>query len=325
MRRLAEAARRFARGELGYRVTPSGPDELAALGMTLNRMAGALQAQLEALEAARQREREAGDLALAELRRLHSEFVAVAAHELRTPVAAAKSYAELLRRDDVSLAPETRRLALQRLDVVCERLARLVRSLLGASRIEAGRLELQCEPVDLGALVTRVCADMAAYVNGHDLQVRLRPAHHGTPAEPVPPAGSTLVLADAERVEDVLVNLGANAATYAPEGTEVQVHVVPREGAVEVLVADQGPGIPEEEQAAIFERFRRGRGISGSGVGLGLYIAKAYVQRMGGEIGVRSTPGHGATFWFRLPSPRAAQPAPRRPAAAPAVAGEGRP
>ncbi|MDQ3700160.1 MAG: sensor histidine kinase, partial [Chloroflexota bacterium] len=291
--RLTAAARAYAGGDLTRRTAVARPDEVAALSTTLNQMAEALQQQITELRTARLREREAGALALAELGRLHSEFVAVAAHELRTPAAAAKSYAELLLRDGLDLAPATRRQALVRLDAVCERLARLVRSLLGASRIQAGRLALQCEPVDLGVLVTRVLGDVAAYTPGHDLQLRIR---DGRPI---------LALADAERVEDILVNLVANASKYAPAGTAVQVHVIGREGTVEVLVADQGPGVPEEEQEAIFERFRRGRGVAGGsagGVGLGLYIARAYVEAMGGSIGVRSTPGHGATFWFRLPA-----------------------
>src|SRR6185295_8390663 len=115
----------------------------------------------------------AGEQALAELRRLHSEFVAIASHELRTPVAAAKSYAELLLRDGAELSPATRRHALVRLDAVCERLARLVRALLGASRIQAGRLELQCEPVDVGALVQRVLADVTAYTSGRAIRLHL--------------------------------------------------------------------------------------------------------------------------------------------------------
>jgi hypothetical protein len=73
-----------------------------------------------------------------------------------------------------------------------------------------------------------------------------------------------------------------------------------------VQVVDQGPGIPAEEQAVVFERFRRGHGVAAGGVGLGLYIAQAYVQAMGGQIGVRSAPGHGATFWVRLPRMRPA-------------------
>jgi two-component system, OmpR family, sensor kinase len=293
--RLAEAARAYAAGDLDRRTDVAGPWEMAALGDTLNRMAGTLQRQMAELEEARHRERELGRRALDELQRLHSEFVAIAAHELRTPVAAAKSYAELLLRDGVELAPETRRQALVRLDVVCERLARLVRSLLGASRIQAGRLELQCEPVDVATLVRRVLADVAAYTPGHAIRLR------DVGDEPA------LALADAERVEDVLINLLANAGKYAPAGTDVEVEVVPAPGGpgagVEVRVADQGPGIPADEQDAVFERFRRGRGVAAGGVGLGLYIARAYVEAMGGTIGVVSRPGHGATFWFRLPAP----------------------
>jgi hypothetical protein len=104
----------------------------------------------------------------------------------------------------------------------------------------------------------------------------------------------------------VLVNLLANAAKYAPSGTTIRVHVLPRVENVELQVVDQGPGIPVEEQATVFERFRRGHGVAASGVGLGLYIAQAYVQAMGGQIGVRSAPGHGATFWVRLPRKGAA-------------------
>jgi two-component system OmpR family sensor kinase len=294
--RLAAAAAAYAGGDLGPRVDPAGPEELAALGNTLNRMAAALQRQVAELQAAHQRERQAGEHALAELRRLHSEFIAVAAHELRTPVAAAKSYAELLLRDEVDLTPGIRRQALLRLDTVCERLARLVRSLLGASRIQAGRLTVQCEPVDLAALAGRVVDDVAAYTPSHELRLLPRAGH------------TTLALADPERVEDVLVNLLANAAKYAPANTVVQVHVLAHaaapgaEDTIEVRVTDHGPGIPPEEQAAVFERFRRGQGVAASGVGLGLYISQAYVQAMGGTIGVRSTPGHGATFWFRLPA-----------------------
>jgi two-component system OmpR family sensor kinase len=297
IRRLAAAAHAYAGGDLAYRAPAGGPEEVAALGATLNRMAAALQRQLVELRAAHRREREAGERALAELRRLHSEFIATAAHELRTPVAAAKSYAELLLRDEVALAPEVRRQALVRLDGVCERIARLVRSLLGASRIQAGRLTVQCEPVDLVALALRVTDQIAAASPDHDVQLHA--------ARSLPYASTPAVaLGDAERIEDVLVNLLVNATTYAPAGTAVQVHVVAGEEAVEVQVADRGPGVPEAERTAIFERFKRGRSAGGGkgGLGLGLYLARAYVEAMGGQTGVRGAPGEGATFWFRLPA-----------------------
>jgi signal transduction histidine kinase len=287
---LAAAGRAYASGELSHRTSIDGPEELAALGATLNRMASAIQAQMAQLREARAREREAGERAIAELQRLHSEFIAVAAHELRTPVAAVKSYAELLMRPDVDLSPTIQRQALVRLDHVCERLSRLVRSLLGASRLQAGRLDIEPEPLDLSTITERILEQVTDYTPGHDLRLL------------VAPGGSTLALADAERVEDVLVNLLANASKYSPGGTTILVNVLGKGDVVEVSVTDEGPGIPVEEQAAIFERFRRGKGVAASGVGLGLYIARAYVQAMGGQIGVRSEPGQGATFWFHLPA-----------------------
>ena len=314
MVRLANAVHIYAAGDLAHRVPPSGPEEIASLGATFNTMAEALQQQMADLQAAQQREREAGVRALAELRRLHSEFIAIAAHELRTPVAAAKSYAELLQRDDADLPATVRRQALLRLDAVCERLARLVRSLLGASRIQAGRLAVHRTPVDLVALASRVVDDFSAYTPTHE--VRLVPtlapdaemrrggdAERGFPASPRRRVSASLtVLGDSERMEDVLVNLLANAAKYSPDGTPITVRLISTGDFVDVEVEDLGPGIPPEEQEAVFERFRRGRGVAGqAGIGLGLYIAQAYVQAMGGEIGVRSAPGHGATFWFRLP------------------------
>gem|GEM_PF-2278271 len=291
MGNLAAAARAYAAGDLSQRVDTLGPDEVMALGHTLNRMAAALEHQVAELRDARVREQEAGKRALAELRRLHSGFVAVAAHELRTPVAAAKSYAELLMRDldtDVELPGATRRQALLRLNSVCDRLARLVRSLLGASRIQAGGLELARQPLDVTALVARVTDEAAAASPAHDVVVRTRPMRLAT------------ALGDAERVEDVLVNLLVNATKYSPPGSSVFVDIMEDERCVEVVVTDEGPGIPEDEQALVFERFTRGSKAVSAGVGLGLYIARAYVEAMGGTIGVRNIPGQGACFWFRL-------------------------
>ncbi len=316
IRRLAAGARAYAQGDLTHRIAVDGPEELAALAHTLNHMAAALQQQMEALREARRREREAGERAVAELRRLHSEFIAVAAHELRTPVAAAKSYAELLMRDDLYLSPQLRQQALGRLNAVCERLARLVRSLLGASRIQAGRLEVQLQPVDVAALVRRVLDEFGSYDQSHDLQLTLdgRAYTAATAAGTEPPGYEAL--GDPERIEDVLVNLLSNASKYSPSGTAIEVEVRRAPGsapaldgaAIEVRVTDHGPGIPKEEQAAVFERFRRGRGATAGGVGLGLYIAQAYVEAMHGTIGVESTPGHGATFWFCLPATTVAVP-----------------
>ena len=297
IRELAAAAQAFEAGDLSRRAPVGGTTELAALAGTLNRMAAALERQVSELQAAHERERAAGEHALLELRRLHSEFVAVAAHELRTPVAAAKSYAELLLREDEAIEMDgvTRREALERLDTVCDRLSRLVRSLLGASRIQTGSLEVSRVAFDVAAVTRRITAELAGATPSHDVLVG-----RGT-ERPV------VALGDAERFEDVLVNLLANAVKYSPPGSLVLVDVTRRDQSVEVTVEDDGPGVPEHERGLVFERFERGSRTSGAsaapgGVGLGLYIARAYVEAMGGAIGVRPRSGGGSSFWFTIPA-----------------------
>ena len=296
IRELAAAAGAIEEGDLTARARTAGTTELTALAGTLNRMAAALERQVSELRAAHERERSAGEHALAELRRLHSEFVAVAAHELRTPVAAAKSYAELLLREDeaVEMDGVTRRQALERLNLVCDRLGRLVRSLLGATRIQTGTLEVARLPFDVAAVTRRIAAEMGGATTSHDVIL-------GQGLE-----RSVMALGDAERIEDVLVNLLANATKYSPPGSVVLVDVTRRDDAVEVTVEDDGPGVPEQERNVVFERFARGSKATATstapgGVGLGLYIARAYVEAMGGAIGVRPRPGGGATFWFTVP------------------------
>jgi signal transduction histidine kinase len=113
-------------------------------------------------------------------------------------------------------------------------------------------------------------------------------------------------IGDRDRIEQVLVNLIDNAVKYSPDGGEVVVRTVPAAASVRVEVADQGIGIPPAEQDAVFEKFYRGDpqhlAVPG-GTGLGLYICRELVHRMGGTIGVRSRPGEGSTFWFDLPRP----------------------
>jgi signal transduction histidine kinase len=297
IRELVTTARAFASGVLSHRACERGPAEVAALASAMNAMAQTLAHQLAQLKVAQSREREAGKRSLAELHRLHSEFVAVAAHELRTPAAAAKSYAELLLRDDTGLAEETRRQALTRLNNVCDRLGHLVRSLLGASRIQAGGLDVECKPLDLGALAARVVQDVDASSGSHTIAFT---SQH---------VGVVPIMGDAERVEDALVNLLVNSMKDSPSGSQIAVAItepVTRRRMVELTVTDQVPGVSEDERANVVERFARGSNVAPAGVGLGLYIARAYIESMGGQIGVRDNAG-GATFWVRLPrAPRTA-------------------
>jgi signal transduction histidine kinase len=120
------------------------------------------------------------------------------------------------------------------------------------------------------------------------------------------PNGGAAALGDRDRIQQVLVNLIDNAVKYSPDGGEVKVATVPGATSVRVEVVDQGLGIGAGEQHAVFEKFYRAdpqhRAVPG-GTGLGLYICRELVQRMGGSIGVRSEPGAGSTFWFELPRP----------------------
>lgn len=286
IRVVVDGARAFAAGYLNRRIPLRRRDELGDLVEALNTMASTLQRQME--------EQAAHAAALQELHRLQTEFVATASHELRTPVTAIRSYAEALMRPDIT-DPALRQECLQGIDRSSARLAALVRTLLDVSRIDSGRI-----PVSLRAVDAEVAARAAIAQAAPQAPERVRLAV----MPDVPP-----VRADPERLEDILANLIANACAYSPPDAPVEVRIA-RDGAVvAIAVQDQGIGIPEAEQERIFERFyqvQRGPERRSGGSGLGLYIARAYAEAMGGRIHVRSRPGQGSTFTVTLPAADAA-------------------
>ena len=229
---------------------------------------------------------------LRRLERLRDEFLATAAHELKTPVTALKGYVQLLRR----WAPEERqpreREALVVLDRQCDRIARVVDEILQVSRLQAGSLTMRPEPFDLGELAERQVARMQAVAEGHRLRLERR--------------GRAPVVADRDRIGQVLVNLLDNAVRFSPAGSEVRitVEVVGPEARVEI--ADRGAGIPAEWRPEVFERFFRAHGDQGAqylaGLGIGLHLSREIVERQGGRIGFESEEGRGSTFFFSLPS-----------------------
>ena len=223
---------------------------------------------------------------------LKDTFISVVSHELKTPVAIIKGYAETLRR------PEARRnpgLADEMLETIVEesdRLAQLVDDLLDVSRLQAGGLPFQdVEPVDLRAIVQRVMDRYQPQTQRHTLLADFQDAY-------------PLIDGDPRRLEQVLDNLISNAVKYSPQGGIVQItgSMTPAEALI--AVKDNGVGIPWGEQERIFERFYRVEGPETravAGTGLGLYLSRAIVQAHGGRIWVESTPGHGATFFVALP------------------------
>ncbi|MFI7894329.1 sensor histidine kinase [Streptomyces sp. CACIS-1.16CA] len=271
--------------------------EVGQVGAALNRMLGHVGSALAARQESETRVR---------------QFVADASHELRTPLASIRGYAELTRRAGGGGAgqepdPVTRH-ALGRIESEADRMTGLVEDLLLLARLDAGR-PLSYGSIDLLPLVVDAVSDArAADQRGTDAGGR----HHWRlelpdAAEPV------TVRADPERLQQVLVNLLANARTHTPSGTTVTVSVQPPVrgvGPVMLLVRDDGPGIPVELLPHVFERFARGdasraRGADGGGAtgstGLGLAIVQAVVSAHGGRVAVESGPGR-TVFAVELPT-----------------------
>jgi signal transduction histidine kinase len=280
IRVLSDGAVAFATGMLERRIALRRKDELGALADALNQMAAGLERRLD--EAA------AHASALENLNRMQTEFVATASHELKTPVTAVRTYAEALLRPDID-DPEIRRKCLAGIDLSSQRLGRLARTLLDVSRIESGSVPMTFEQVDVAALASRALAQVAP-TDDHPVVVAA-------------PHGPASVWADADRLEDVLANLIDNAIKFSPPSSTVTVDLRQEDNELVVAVRDLGCGIPRGELPRVFDRFyqvQQGMDRHAGGSGLGLYIAKAYIETMGGRIWAESSPGAGSTFSFAL-------------------------
>jgi len=220
-----------------------------------------------------------------------SDFVATISHELRTPMAAVYGAAQTLLNRDHELKPEQKHELLEMVATQAARLGQITEAVLLTTQLDQGSLAVEPEPVDIGAL-TRATVDA--------MRSQLPPSAE-VEIEVAPEVGAASGARD--RIQQVLVNLLDNAVKYGGDGP-VSIRVEPANGSVRILVADSGPGIPFGEQARIFEKFyRSGPELTRAtgGTGLGLYISRELVQRMGGRLEVRSQPGSGATFVVELP------------------------
>lgn len=221
------------------------------------------------------------------------EFLSIAAHELKTPVTSLRGYAQLTRRH-LSTAPEPSvpriAQALEVIDRQSTRLGSLVSQLLDVSRLEADHLTLDLAETDLVGLVDGVVRMTRLNVPDHEIVL--------TAPEPV------VAVVDAPRLEQVIVNLIDNAAKFSPGGTRIDVSVTALgPDAVEIVVADQGSGIPAEHLPHIFERSYQGGEVQRTaGLGLGLYISRQVVELHGGRIEAASPPGGGTRLTITLPT-----------------------
>jgi len=235
--------------------------------------------------------------ALKETEYLKDEFIGIVAHELRTPLAALRGFADMLlvqtgRGHGPQLA-DWQKEALMEIDEATTRLSKLTDELLDVTRLQAGRMLLHRVPTDVVPLTRRMVAHLQQTTTRHSITVNTDHI-------------SLVAYIDPGRIEQVLINLIGNAIKYSPEGGPVVITIRPRvaESMVEISVQDKGIGIPERQHAQIFGRFMRADNASAWGIGgtgLGLYLSRELVEQHGGHLWFESAEGAGSTFFLTLP------------------------
>jgi len=271
LEQVEETAEAIAGGDLSARLPAAKPDtEVGRLTTALNTMLARIEESFEA--------------------RVNSEsklrrFVADASHELRTPLTAIRGFAELHRQGAVVGEVNTKELV-GRIEKESIRMSTLVEDLLLLARLDQSR-EMAQEPVDLNTLLTEAVASAKAAGPNHFIELSL-------------PSAEVFVLGDSQRIHQVVANLLANARTHTPDDSQIKVALDQGVAETIISVSDNGPGLSEDDQERIFERFFRAdpsrARTSGEGSGLGLSIVDAVMQAHGGYVSVQSKLGDGATF-----------------------------
>jgi signal transduction histidine kinase len=302
VRVLQETAEKVSEGDLNIRADISTGDEFQQLAATLNTMLANLKQNADQLRAINKSldmkigELAESNVALYESNRLKSEFLANVSHELRTPLNSILGFAELLK--DVAAGDGKTARYVQNILQSGKNLLDLINDLLDLAKIEAGRMEVRSEPLSLNDLFEGLTSILKPLTESKSLTLI------GEVDADVP-----ILHTDAAKLQQVLYNFLANAIKFSPAGETIELHAQ-REGNdaagdhIRVSVSDHGPGIEPDKQTVIFEKFRQLDGSvtrQHSGTGLGLAISKELTSLLSGSIGVRSTPGHGATFWVVLP------------------------
>jgi PAS domain S-box-containing protein len=252
-------------------------------------------------------EAQALELTLQRTKGRMDEFLGIVSHELRTPMTTIKGNIQLAKMRLLyamrSLPADNNMLlnVLEEIQMMLERAERqanvqnrLIRDLLDSSRIQSGQLDLQQDQLDLITIVNETIEDLQSAAPARSIHM-IAPAEESIP-----------VFVDAERISQVINNYVTNSLKYSPEDRPVEVRLEKKGSTARFSVRDQGPGLSPSEQEHIWERFyqvegiKRQRGFS-VGMGLGLYICRAIIEQLRGEVGVESTKEEGSTFWFTLP------------------------
>lgn len=271
IKKLQTAAEEIEQGKFETRVDIHTEDELEDLGQTFNKMAEGLK----------------------RLQELKDEFVFVAAHELRTPVTAIKGYLSLILEGSAGQISAQAKKFLEQTQRSNDRLNQLVNDLLEIARSEAGRLEIKVEPVDIEEPIKSTQDELKPLADEKKISI-------STALLDVMPK----VMADSGRVKEVMVNLVGNSIKYTQEGGKIEILSEQKDGMLITHVRDNGFGMSKEAQTKLFEKFYRvqtDKTKNIQGTGLGLFIVKQIIEKMGGKIWVNSEEGKGSVFSFSLP------------------------
>jgi signal transduction histidine kinase len=224
---------------------------------------------------------------------LRNDLVSTVAHQFRTPLTSLRMAIHLCLEGIAGPLSAKQQDLLYAGREECERLQGIVEELLDLARLQSGSIPLDLEEVAPEALLEEAAKAHRAEAQAKKVTLEVEPV-----------LDQARVRADPQRLRLVFQNLLENALHHTPEGGRVSLRAAEDASSVRFEIADTGEGIPEDQQARIFEKFYRGPGGAGSGAGLGLFIARDVVRAHGGEIGVESAPGRGSTFWFTLPRVR---------------------
>jgi signal transduction histidine kinase len=286
LERLAAATAKLRDGDYTTRVAVDGEDEVAQVQSTFNAMASDLERTLRDLQTERDR--------VAALLQSRRELVASVSHELRTPVATVRGYLDSIHSRPETDLPDSVQHDLTVMEREIVRLQRLIDDLFAVSQAEAGGLSLNITAVDVASVIHRRIEALAPLARQREHVEMITDIPTDLPS----------ARADAERLDQVLVNLLRNALRHTPPGGIVAVVASADETHVRIKVCDTGAGIPPDELPHVWERFYRGddaRELDTQGAGLGLALVKDLVEAMGGAVDVRSTPGEGSCFGVTLP------------------------
>ena len=281
LRTLEHAARALGEGHTDVRATETGGDEVSSLARTFNRMAMDLESRATALAASD---------------RARRQLLADVSHELMTPLSAIRGYVETLGMADLPIDQDTRKRYLDIVEQETHKLEAIIGDLLDLARLEGGGDRLRAEPVAVSDLFKRIADRHEPSLRDRNLSLETEIAKD-TPQ----------IRGDANRLEQALQNLAANAIRHTPEGGIVRLSAAPADGGVRITVRDTGPGIPAEHLPRVFDRFykvdaaRAGTAVP-SGSGLGLSIVRAIIERHGGTVSASNASDGGARFELHLPS-----------------------